>query len=143
MKEMKHRSTCSIAFGLDMLGDKWSLLIVRDIALRGKSSYGDFLKSEEKIATNILASRLVSLEASDIIGKQVDSKDRRKERYSLTEKGLALLPMLLEMLIWGSAYFAESQSPKWLVSEARRDRDALVRTIETGVRERKFLLAAG
>lgn len=142
MKETRHRSTCSIAFGLDILGDKWSLIIVRDLALRGKSSYGDFLKSEEKIATNILASRLLLLENNGIIRKSVDFADRRKERYALTEKGIALLPVLLELLIWGSAYFTESESPKWLVAEAKKDRDALVKVIESNIGEGKALLPA-
>ena len=143
MKEAQHRSVCSIAYGLDVLGDKWSLIVVRDLALRGKSTYGDFLKSEEKIATNILASRLAALEASGIIVKSADLSDRRKERYALTEKGAALIPVLLELLVWGSAYFAQSQSPKWLVAEAKKDRKALVKRIASGVREGKFLLAAG
>jgi DNA-binding HxlR family transcriptional regulator len=124
------------------VGDRWSLIIVRDLALRGKSSYGDLLKSEEKIATNILASRLLTLENNGIIQKKPDPADRRKDRYSLTERGLALLPVLLELLVWGSAFFAESQSPKWLVAKARNDRNALAETIRSGISEGKFILAA-
>lgn len=140
MKKISHRSTCSIAFGLDLIGDKWSLIIVRDIALRGKRSYGDFLKSEEKIATNILASRLSSLEQNGIITKEDDPSDKRKEHYSLTKKGLDLLPVLLEMLVWGSKYFEGGESPKWFVEEAKNDRNGLLEQIESGIKSRKYIL---
>ena len=140
MKKAKHRSACAIAFGLDIFGDKWSLIIVRDIALRGKVSYGDFLKSEEKIATNILASRLVSLETSGIISKKNDPSDKRREYYSLTKKGTDLLPVLLEMLIWGAKYFSKNKSPKWFVAQAKKDKKTLIDQIEFGVKSGKYLL---
>ena len=140
MKVTDPRSSCSIAFGLDKIGDKWSLIIVRDIALRGKRSYGDFLKSEERIATNILASRLLSLEENGIISKENDPNDKRKETYALTKKGLDLLPVLLELLVWGSKYFAESESPKWFVAEAKKDQKALSKKIEIGIKSNQFIL---
>ena len=140
MKETKHRSACVIAFGLDIFGDKWSLIIVRDIALRGKVSYGDFLKSEEKIATNILASRLVSLETNGIISKKNDSSDKRRECYRLTKKGIDLLPVLLEMLIWGAKYFSKNKSPKWFVAQAQKDRKTLIDQIKSGIKSGKYLL---
>ena len=140
MKTTDNRSTCSIAFGLDKIGDRWSLIIVRDIALRGKCSYGDFLKSEEKIATNILASRLLSLEQNGIISKENNPNDKRKETYALTRKGLDLLPVLLELLVWGSKYFEESESPKWFVEEAKKDQKALTKKIELSIKSNHFIL---
>lgn len=140
MRGTKHRSTCAIAFGLDIFGDKWSLIIVRDIALRGKVFYGDFLKSEEKIATNILASRLVSLETNGIISKKSDPSDKRKEYYSLTKKGINLLPVLLEMLIWGAKYFSKNESPKWFVNQAKNDKKTLLDQIKLGIKMKEPIL---
>ena len=102
----KARSDCPISCSLDIFGDKWSLLIIRDIMLRGKLSYSEFLESEEKIATNILVSRLKALEAANILLKQVSPTNRSKFIYSLTEKGIDLLPIIIEMMDWGAKYNA-------------------------------------
>ncbi len=106
------RSHCPINFGLESFGDRWSLLILRDIIFRGKRTYGEFLKSEERIATNILASRLAMLEQDGILEKRPNPEDARKDLYVLTEKGLDLIPVLFEMMSWSAKY-----DPK---SEARR-----------------------
>ena len=92
------RSHCSVNYGLEIFGDKWSLLIVRDIVFAGKKTYGEFLKSEEGFATNVLASRLAFLEEQGILSKTPSSADRRKDFYALTEKGLDLIPILLNPL---------------------------------------------
>jgi len=102
----KVRSDCPISCSLDIFGDKWSLLIIRDIMLRGKLSYSEFLESEEKIATNILVSRLKALEAANILVKQVSPANKSKFIYSLTEKGIDLLPIIIEMMDWGAKYNA-------------------------------------
>src|SRR6185503_3117642 len=86
------RSHCSVNYGLEIFGDKWSLLIVRDIVFAGKKTYGEFLKSEEGFAINVLASRLAFLEEQGILSKTPSSADRRKDFYALTEKGLDLIP---------------------------------------------------
>jgi Predicted transcriptional regulators len=96
------RSDCPVNFAVESLGDKWSLIIVRDIIFWGKKTYGDFLKSDERIATNILADRLAFLEKEGILTKSPDPSDKRKELYSLTEKGIDLIPMLLEMISWSA-----------------------------------------
>ena len=96
----KFRSNCPINFGLELFGDKWSLLIIRDIVFWGKNTYGDFLKSDEGIATNILASRLVQLEKEGILIKKPHPTDKRKDIYSLTEKGMELIPLLVEIVAW-------------------------------------------
>lgn len=95
---------CPLNHGLAIFGDRWSLLVIRDIAFWGKRTFGEFLRSNEKIATNILAGRLERLEANGFIVKRTDEKDKRKEIYSLTEKGLDLIPMLMEIGAWSSKY---------------------------------------
>ncbi len=104
------RSHCPINFGLEAFGDKWSLLILRDIIFRGKNAYGEFLKSEEKIATNILAARLVKLEEVGILKKHNNPEDARKDIYFLTEKGLDLIPLLFEMILWSAKYDSKSEA---------------------------------
>lgn len=100
----KVRSDCPISCSLDVFGDKWSLLIIRDIMLRGKLSYSEFLESEEKIATNILANRLKSLEVEGILSKRTSPVNKSKFIYSLTEKGVDLLPIIIEIMHWGAKY---------------------------------------
>ena len=104
MKTQKPRSTCPISFTLDVLGDKWTLLILRDLVFAGKSTYGEFLQSAEKMATNILADRLATLESQGFITKEVAADKRSKFTYRLTEKGLDLLPLLMEITLWGAKY---------------------------------------
>ncbi|MHA4808406.1 winged helix-turn-helix transcriptional regulator [Flavitalea flava] len=100
------RSDCPISCSLDIFGDKWSLLIIRDIMLRGKMSYSEFLKSEEKIATNILVNRLTILEGEKILLKQIAPNNKSKFIYSLTQKGIDLLPIIIEIMDWGAKYNA-------------------------------------
>jgi DNA-binding HxlR family transcriptional regulator len=98
------RSHCPVNFGLEAFGDRWSLLIVRDIVFFGKKTYGEFLKAEEGIATNILASRLDFLESIKVIKKSPHREDQRKDIYSLTEKGLDLIPLLIEVVRWSAKH---------------------------------------
>ncbi|MCD2423814.1 helix-turn-helix transcriptional regulator [Niabella pedocola] len=100
----KQRSDCPISCSLDIFGDKWSLLIIRDVMLRGKCSYSEFLKSEEKIATNILSNRLALLEAAQILSKETAPDNRSKFIYHLTQKGADLLPIIIELMDWGARY---------------------------------------
>lgn len=102
------RSSCPITNMLDILGDKWSLLIVRDIYL-GKSTYGELLESPEQIATNILASRLKQLESAGVITKVAYQKKPVRYQYELTEKGGDLLPILNAMLLWAEKYMPHCQ----------------------------------
>lgn len=96
----KNRSNCPLSCTLDILGDKWSLLIIRDVIWKGKVSYSEFLLSEEKIATNILANRLKMLEEESILIKEVSATNKSKFEYRLTQKGADLLPILVEMADW-------------------------------------------
>ncbi|WP_054179536.1 winged helix-turn-helix transcriptional regulator [Trabulsiella odontotermitis] len=102
------RSHCAVNFGVEIFGDRWSLLIIRDIVFAGKKTYGEFLKSEEGIATNVLASRLSSLEKEGIIRKTPSPNDGRKDFYVLTEKGLDLIPVVLNIVLWSAKYDLKS-----------------------------------
>ena len=96
------RSDCPINFAAEVLGDRWSLVILRDIVFWGKRTYGELLRSDERIATNILASRLRHLEKEGLIKRSSDVYDRRKDRYDLTESGFALIPVLIELICWSA-----------------------------------------
>ena len=98
------RSHCAVNYGVEMFGDRWSLLIVRDIIFAGKKTYGDFLKSEEGIATNVLATRLAFLEEQGILARTPDPGDKRKDFYTLTEKGLDLVPVVLAIGMWSAQH---------------------------------------
>jgi DNA-binding HxlR family transcriptional regulator len=96
------RSDCPVNFAVETLGDKWSLVILRDIIFWGKHTYGEFLKSDERIATNILANRLEYLEREGLIEKSPHPDDKRKDYYTVTEKSIALVPMFIEMIAWSA-----------------------------------------
>lgn len=97
------RSDCPVNFAVEALGDKWSLVILRDMIFWGKKTYGEFLKSDEGIATNILADRLGYLEREGLISKAPDPTDKRKDIYRVAEKGIALVPMFIEMIAWSAS----------------------------------------
>ena len=102
------RSHCAVNYGVEVFGDRWSLLIIRDIVFAGKKTYGEFLKSEEGIATNVLASRLGFLEEQGILSKAPSHDDRRKDIYTLTEKGLDLIPIALNIVLWSAKHDSKS-----------------------------------
>ena len=104
MKEIIQRSDCPISFSLDFIGDKWVLLILRDLIFTNKKSYGDFLTSAEKIATNILADRLKLLESNGFIQSVASPGKKNKFLYSLTKKGIDLIPAIVELTLWGAKY---------------------------------------
>src|SRR6266498_1041813 len=101
-RAVAHRSGCPVSISLEIFGDRWSLLIIRDLMLRSYRTYKEFLSSEEGIATNILAERLQRLEAAGIITTSRDAEDRRKIVYRLTEKGIDLAPILVELVLWSA-----------------------------------------
>lgn len=103
-RKSNRRSGCPVSVSLEVLGDRWSLLIVRDLIIRGFRTFKEFQESGEGIATNILAGRLRKLEKSAIITAEPDDSDRRKVTYRLTEKGIDLAPLLLELLLWGARH---------------------------------------
>jgi DNA-binding HxlR family transcriptional regulator len=117
----KRRSGCPLNASIEMLGDRWSLLIIRDMMLRGSKTYKEFFHSHEKIATNILADRLRRLIAYGIIAVQPDPADGRKQTYRLTRKGIDLAPVLTEMVLWAAAH--EETGNQALVCLMKKDRE--------------------
>ncbi len=101
MKNKTKRSECPISRALDILGDKWTLLIIRDVVFRGFRFYNEFLDGGEGIATNILSDRLKMLESDGFLVSKKYELQKTKKVYTLTENGIGLIPILLEMLIWG------------------------------------------
>ncbi len=130
-KPQQYRSHCPINYAQEMFGDKWSLLIVRDLMFKKKKYYGEFLKSEEKISTNILANRLEKLEKSNIISKKQDEHHHARYIYALTQKGKDLLPMLLEMLAWSALYDDKSEAPPLFVKRLEKNRTSLIKDLRT------------
>jgi len=115
------RSPCPIASALDVIGDKWSLLVIRDM-LHGKRTYGELLDSPEGIPTNILAERLKRLEDSGIIVSSVYHERPVRYAYTLSEKGKALGDVLLAFVRWGKRHIAGTQTLKESASVAGRQR---------------------
>jgi DNA-binding HxlR family transcriptional regulator len=135
MKAIKKRSDCPISYALDIFGDRWSLLIIRDIMFVGKKTYGEFLTSEEKIATNILADRLAMLECAGIIKCKRDKEKKSRYLYSLTEKGIDLLPAILEIVKWSAAYDKNTAAPKAFVNRVKNDRENFIKELTTRIKE--------
>ena len=132
-KKPSIRSHCPIGFALDVFGDKWTLMIVRDLLFKGKRRYGEFADSEEGIATNILADRLAKLESHGLITRVVDPSGARSRAYALTDKAIDLTPMLVEMILWSAKHDPKSAADRGFVRRARADREQLLAEIRTAV----------
>ncbi len=124
---LKRRSGCPLNASVEILGDRWSLLIIRDMMLRGFRTYKEFLGSYERIATNILADRLQKLVTHGIITTDSDPSDGRKLIYSLTPKGLDLAPVLTEMVLWAAGH--EDTGNAALVREMQKDKEKFISAI--------------
>ena len=120
---------CPISTTLDILGDKWTLLIIRDLMFGGKRTYGEFLQSEEKIATNILADRLLILEKTGIVEKKAFPGNRVKNLYQLTRKGVDLMPILFEIILWGDKYLEIPERLHRLARKMRKDKKGIIKEI--------------
>ena len=127
METVKKKSDCPISCSLDIFGDKWSLLIIRDMMFFNKSTYGDFLKSAEGIATNILASRLQSLEDNKLIEKLEHPDSKAKVLYKLTQKAIDLLPIIVEVHLWAEKYFDIPADLKVMIKEAKKDKNEFIK----------------
>jgi len=121
-RAQKNRSLCPINLVLEAVGDSWSMLIIRDLMLRGHTSYQAFLRSEERIATNILADRLQKLEQNGLISKAADPADARKYIYALTSKGADLAPLLIEMTLFSLKHEQRIDMPKEIVAEIQKNK---------------------
>lgn len=111
-KTIEMRSDCPISFALDMFGDKWTLLIVRDLVRVKRMTFKDFLGSGEGIATNILSDRLQRLETLGIISKEMSEADKRIAQYELTQLGLSLKPVLRALARWSTSHNPGTRIPK-------------------------------
>jgi len=131
----KRRSGCPVSISLELLGDRWSLLIIRDLMVRGFRTFRDFQGSSEGIASNILADRLKKLEAAGIVSPEEEESDGRKVNYRLTEKGIDLAPVLLELLVWGVRH-EETAAPAGLAEKLVKQREQFLAEVQRRWRER-------
>ncbi len=127
MLKSKKRSDCPISSSLDVWGDKWSLLIIRDLMDAKECTYGDFLKSPEKIATNILAARLQNLEENRLIEKLEHPDSKAKVLYKLTRKGIDLVPIMIEISLWAEKYFTIPEDRKAMLKEVKKDKAGFIK----------------
>jgi DNA-binding HxlR family transcriptional regulator len=118
----KRRSGCPVSVSLEILGDRWSLLVIRDLMVRANRTFKEFQDAGEGIASNILADRLQKLQAAGIILQEFDESDGRKVNYRLTEKGIDLAPVLLDLLIWGATH-EPTGAPCEVIAEMAKNRD--------------------
>ena len=132
MKKIEKRSDCPISYALDFIGDKWSLLIIRDMVFDHKQFYKEFQQSKEGIATNILSDRLKRLEAIGIIESRVNEKLRTQKVYSLTQKGKDLIPVLVEIILWSAKYEDGLAVSDEFVKKASKYREKVIETIAGG-----------
>ena len=129
MKLIENRSNCPISSSLDILGDRWSLLIVRDLMLYETRTYGDFTKSDEKIATNILANRLQILEDKGIIIKLPYPDNKVKGLYKLSPKGVELIPALIEIALWGDKHLSGTDKSSPFLKEVKKNKSKFLKNI--------------
>ena len=122
------KSGCPIDYAATMFGDRWTLLVLRDLS-KGKRYFSEFAEADEGIAPNILSSRLKQLEQFGIVSRRIDAENRRQVVYELTEKGLDLTPIMVELTLWSAKHDPKSFVAKEFVDMAARDRETLIREI--------------
>ena len=130
------RSDCPVSYAMDLFGDRWSLLIIRDLMFYDKQFFKEFRQSKEKIATNILSDRLKKLELFGLISSRVYEKHRSQKVYSLTAKGKELIPVLVEIMVWSSKYDSELAVTPEFLHAASTDREGLIERIRTRLGEK-------
>ncbi|MGH9582821.1 MAG: winged helix-turn-helix transcriptional regulator [Bryobacteraceae bacterium] len=131
----KRRSGCPVSISLERFGDRWSLLIIRDLMVRGYRTFKEFQRSGEGIASNILADRLHRLEAGGIVAAEAEETDGRRVNYRLTEKGIDLAPVLFELLIWGARH-EETEAPCAVIEDMASRREEILAEVQKRWRER-------
>lgn len=127
---MKLKSHCPVNYGLEHFGDKWSLLVIRDLMFKGKRHYNEFFESDEKVSTSVLGDRLKSLEESGIIKKGEDDVKKSRIKYSLTEKGISLLPIMIEIIVWSGEFDKKTAAGQDFLNKAINHRADLIKEIE-------------
>lgn len=126
----KRRSNCPISFALGIFGDRWTLLILRDLILRNKCRFKEMLASPEGIATNVLSDRLRRLVDAGLVVREPDTDDQRQWIYRPTEKALDLVPMLVELVVWGARSDSRTAVPRTFIEQFDDDREALIEGIK-------------
>lgn len=129
MKNTNFRSTCAIAVSIDLFGDKWSLLILRDMLLHRKSTFKEFSESKEKIASNILTNRLVYLIEAGFISKFNPKGTKKSATFLATRKGICVLPLLVELYLFSIESLPEdvlNESQKAIKSEIFQNRELFI-----------------
>jgi len=121
----KRRSGCPVSISLELLGDRWSLLVIRDLMVRGYRTFKEFQDAGEGIASNILSDRLQRLSVAGIITAKPEETDARKVNYRLTEKGIDLAPLLLDLLVWGARY-EKTGAPPEFIKQMIENREAVL-----------------
>jgi len=127
------RSHCPINYAQEIFGDRWSLLIIRDLLFKKKRRYAEFLTSEENISTNILADRLERLEKFGLIEKIISKESPPRGQYSLTQKGVDLLPILLEVILWSAKHDDKTEAPPEFISRLKKNRTKVAAQIRLEV----------
>ena len=122
----RRRSDCGISCALDFVGDRWTLLVLRDLIMARKRYFREMLASPEGIASNILASRLRQLESAGMVTRRADPHHKRQVIYAPTGKALDLLPSMLELMRWSVKWNAKSGGPAPILRRVMKDRDGFV-----------------
>ncbi len=136
IKSITHRSNCPLSCALDLLGDRWSILVLRDVLLHDRHHF-DAIAADEGIATNILSERLKRLQDAGLITKTKDPKDARKRYYSATESAADLIPTLLELGLWGALHVTNGEGDQNWLQRTASDRDSLVAELRARVLSQK------
>ncbi len=137
MSESKLEHRCPIDYALEVFGDRWTLLVLRDLMLSGKRHYRELMTSKEGIATNILASRLKKMEADGLVIRKHKPADKRQVFYELTDKALDLVPVLLEISRWSVIYDKHTAAPPDLMRRYQDDPQQLIADLQEAARVRQ------
>ncbi|HYS58322.1 MAG TPA: helix-turn-helix domain-containing protein [Burkholderiales bacterium] len=133
MRRRQRKSDCPVHFALEVFGDAWTLLVIRDLMFKNRTTYTELLRAEEGIATNILADRLVRLEQDGIIAKERDSEHTSASHYRLTTKGIDLLPIMLEIIQWSAKHDPRTAAPREFVKRLRTEKPRLTTELRSAL----------
>lgn len=132
-KRTQRRSACPIVNTLEILGDRWTLVVVRDLMFRGLREYGQFLHAGESIATNILAERLERLVCAGLVLRGDHPTDQKKNVYLLTEKGIDLAPVMIDLALWGVMHIPHTDAPRVVVRQMTEHRTQFIAQLKAGL----------